>query len=323
MFERLEKQGIIIEIGKKGEFDCGMVESPVVWYDDKKKKYGLVYAGYELIKEKFTGYNSVAFPKIGLAWSNDLLNWEKDSKSPIFVPSSVEGTSDYLGVSGPFIWQESGTYYLFYFGITEKGYEAGKKTLNLAVSDDLYNWKRHEQNPIISPFGNGFRRDAIWHPNIVKQNGKYYLFFNASGIHNGIEEEFIGYAVSKDLINWVVDDKNSPVLVGSGIKGLWDSSFRAGDPSVFRYKNKWYMAYYSWDNINTQDGIAITSDEEFPLGWKPLENNPILKLGDPGSFDGLHAGKPFVYLSNDTYYHFYTAVDRNEKREIALALCRF
>ena len=319
MFDKLEKRGIIIKIGVKGEFDCGMIEGPVVWFDRNKNKYGLVYVGYDLLKEKFSGYDSVSNPKIGLAWSDDLFLWEKDKRNPIFGASGIKGSTDYLGTSGPFLWFEDGIYYLFYFGLTDIGYEAGNKTLNVAFSEDLYSWKRYEGNPIITPFGNGFRRDAIWHPNIVKHKNKYFLFFNASGIHNGIEEEFIGYAISDDLKHWVVDDKNSPILMGSGIKGEWDSSCRAGDPSVFRYNEKWYMAYYSWDNINTQDGIATTSNEEFPLGWKPFKNNPILKLGAPGSFDDLHAGKPFIYLTNDCYYHFYTAVDSNEKREIALA----
>ena len=234
MFNNLEKKGIIIQRGLLGEFDSGMVEGPVVWYDDNKKKYGMVYVGYELVKKNFNGYDSVAHPKIGLAWSDDLRNWQKDSKNPIFEGSGVNGSTDSKGVSGPFIWHENGIYYLYYIGLTEKGYEAGSKTMNLAVSDDLYSWRRHEGNPIIKPFGDGFRRDAIWHPNIIKNKNKYYLFFNASGIYKGVEEEFIGYAVSDDLKNWIVDDSNSPILTGRGIKGEWDSSFRAGDPSVFQ-----------------------------------------------------------------------------------------
>lgn len=319
MFYNLEKKGIVLTTGKIGDFDSGMIESPMVWFDETKQKYGMVYVGYQLIKEKFSGYDSVAFPKIGLAWSDDLYTWKKDERNPIFGPSGESNSTDFLGTSGPFIWIED-KYYLFYFGLTEKGYEAGNKTLNLAVSNDLITWERYKSNPIIKPSGKGFRRDAIWHPNILKAKNKYYLFFNASGINNDIEEEFIGYAVSDDLFNWNVDDKNSPILVGSGIEGRWDSSFRTGDPCVFKFQEKWCMTYYSWDNINTQDGIAYTSDEEFPLGWKPDPCNPILKKGLSGSFDELHAGKPFSFLTDDCYFHFYTAVDRYEKREIALAV---
>jgi len=321
IFNKLEKKGIILKIGSINDFDSGMVESPAIWFDLKRKKYGMVYVGYKLIKEKFTGYNSVAFPKIGLAWSEDLLTWEKDIHNPIFAPSITNPFSyDSFGTSAPFIFYENNKYYLFYFGLTEKGYEAGYKTLNLAISEDLLNWKRYKKNPIITPYGNGFRRDAIWHPNVIKHNSIYYLFFNSSGVYNSIEEEFIGYAKSTNLLDWEIDDKNSPILVGSFKNTAWDSSGRAGDPCVFRYNNKWYMAYYSWDKVHTQDGIAWTTDEEFPLGWRPFENNPILKVGKEGSFDELHAGKPFIIIKDKMYYHFYTAVDRTQKREIALAI---
>ena len=320
MFDNLEKVGIIVKKGRAEEFDSGMIESPVVWYDDHFKKFGMVYTGYKLVTEKFTSYASVAHPKIGLAWSDDLINWNKDKRNPIFEGSNIVASSDYKGTSGPFIWYENKTYYLFYFGVTDVGYEKGEKTLNLATSNDLISWTRYKNNPIIAPLGNGFRRDAIWHPNVVKNGNQYFLFFNASGIHNGIEEEFIGYAVSNNLMDWKVDDYNSPIMVGSGKKGSWDSSYRAGDPSVFKYKDKWYMTFYSWDNLHTQDGIAVTTEEHFPLGWKVYEKNPILKLGKSGTFDALHAGKPFSFLHGNNYYHFYTAVDDNENREIALAI---
>ena len=318
---KLVKKGIIIKTGSKMDFDSGMVESPVIWFDEKKRKYGMVYVGYKLIKDKFTGYDSVAFPKIGLAWSEDLLLWSKDTNNPIFSPSNNEIYDyDSYGTTAPFIFYENNKYYLFYLGLTKKGYETGYKTLNLAISEDLLNWERYKKNPIIKPSGNGFRRDAIWHPNVIKHKDTYYLFFNSSGVYNNIEEEYIGYAKSTNLLDWEVDDINSPILVGSFKTGSWDSSGRAGDPCVFKYKNKWYMAFYSWDKMHTQDGIAWTTDEEFPLGWRSCYNNPILKVGKEGSFDELHAGKPFVIIKDKIYYHFYTAVDKRQKREIALAV---
>jgi len=318
---KLVKKGIIIKTGSKMDFDSGMVESPVIWFDEKKRKYGMVYVGYKLIKDKFTGYDSVAFPKIGLAWSEDLLLWSKDTNNPIFSPSNNEIYDyDSYGTTAPFIFYENNKYYLFYLGLTKKGYETGYKTLNLAISEDLLNWERYKKNPIIKPSGNGFRRDAIWHPNVIKHKDTYYLFFNSSGVYNNIEEEYIGYAKSTNLLDWEVDDINSPILVGSFKTGSWDSSGRAGDPCVFKYKNKWYMAFYSWDKMHTQDGIAWTTDEEFPLGWRSCDYNPILKVGKEGSFDELHAGKPFVIIKDKIYYHFYTAVDKRQKREIALAV---
>ncbi|MFH0992608.1 MAG: hypothetical protein V1799_21635 [bacterium] len=316
---KLVKYGIVLPVGRYGEWDSGMVESPVVWYDSARKMYGMVYTGYGGTDSTKRGYKYVTGPKIGLAWSGDLLHWKKDSRSPIFSGSNLPGTSDASGASGPFIWLEQGTYHLFYFGVTGSGYEKGVKTMNLATSIDLYSWKRYEENPIISPSGQGWRRDAIWHPNVVKDKEMYYLFFNASGVANGLTEEFIGYAKSKDLYHWIVDDEHSPILVGSARLGAWDATGRAGDPSVYNIGNVWYMAWYSWDRTNSADGLAWTTEQEFPLSWRVYERNPVLRIGEPGSYDALHAGKPFIFRAGNVHYHFYTAVALDETRQIAVA----
>jgi predicted GH43/DUF377 family glycosyl hydrolase len=317
---QLVKWGVVLPLSPFGEWDSGMVESPVVWYDTTRGRYAMVYTGYGSTDPVHRGYAFVTRPQIGLAWSNDLLHWEKDPRSPIFSGSGIPGTPDAEGATGPFIWFENGMYYLFYFGVTSKGYEGGKKTMNLATSRDLYTGIRYEKNPIIAPSGNGWRRDAIWHPNVIKNGELYYLFFNASGVTRGMTEEFIGYATSRDLYNWEVDDLNSPILVGSARRGAWDASGRAGDPSVYKVGNIWYMAWYSWDNKNSADGLAWTTEEQFPLGWRVYERNPILRIGDPGSYDALHAGKPFIYRTTDRHYHFYTAVALDQTRQIALAV---
>jgi predicted GH43/DUF377 family glycosyl hydrolase len=316
----LVKCGVVLPVGAPADWDGGMVESPTVWFDSTAERYGMVYTGYDLRYPERRGYTSVGGPRIGLAWSDDLLHWEKDPRSPILTANDAPGSPDEAGVTGPLVWLEDGTYHLFYFGTTEAGYEGGRKTLNLATSTDLVSWTRYPGNPVIEPAGDGWRRDAIWHPNIVKVDGTYYLFFNASGVVDGHAEEFIGYATSPDLRTWTVDDEHSPLLVGSREPGAWDATGRAGDPSLYRVGDTWYMAYYSWDRTNSQDGLAMTSAEDFPLGWTPYPGNPVLRLGAPGSFDGLHAGKPFVFRTDDRHHHFYTAVDTAETRQIALAV---
>ncbi len=317
---QLIKCGVILPVGRYGEWDSGMVESPAIWFDSSRAQYGMVYTGYGSTDSTKRGYKHVTSPQVGLAWSEDLIHWTKDRRNPIFTGSGTPGSTDEEGASGPFIWYENKTYHLLYFGVTARGYEKGLKTMNLATSKDLYAWKRFEGNPIISPAGNGWRRDAIWHPNVVKDDGTYYLFFNASGVINGLAEEFIGYATSRDLFHWTVDDDHSPILMGSAKPGAWDASGRAGDPSVFKVGGRWYLAWYSWDRKNSSDGLAWTSETEFPLGWHTYEKNPVLGIGEPGSYDALHAGKPFIVRTENRHYHFYTAVALDETRQIAVAL---
>ncbi len=316
----LTKCGVVLPVGAAEAWDGGMVESPAVWFDSSRAQWGMVYTGYDLRYPERRGYTSVGAPRIGLAWSDDLMTWAKDPRSPILSASGVAGSPDAAGVTGPFLWLEGGTYYLYYFGTTEAGYEGGHKTLNLATSTDLVTWERYPGNPIIVPAGDGWRRDHIWHPNIVKEDGTYYLFFNASGVVDGEPEEFIGYATSTDLRTWTVHDEHNPLLVGSREPGAWDSSGRAGDPSLYRVGDTWYMAYYSWDREHAQDGLAMTSAADFPLGWTPYAGNPVLRIGEPGSIDDEHAHKPFVVRTATRHHHFYTAVDTAQTRQIAVAV---
>lgn len=317
---QLQKKGILLKRGRAGSWDDGMVECPMVWHDPVAGRYAMVYTGYHHVAPEKTGYEAVGQPRLGLAWSEDLCRWTKDGRNPVFGMDAEAREYDHAGCSGPFIWREQGEYTLFYFGTTEAGYEGGRKTLNMAISHDLVNWKRYSENPVIEPAGDGWRAEAIWHPHIQKVGGTYYLFFNASGKVEGHAEEFIGYATSPDLKTWTVQDAHSPILVGSRKPGAWDSSGRTGDPSLYRIGDTWYMAYYSWDNTHTGDGLAMTSAENFPHGWKPYTGNPVLRVGAPGSYDSLHAGKPFIYRNSSGHYHFYTAVDDKEVREIALAV---
>ena len=316
----LAKCGVVLERGPADAWDGGMVESPVVWYDSSRGRYGMVYTGYNLRHPEKQGYAAVGHPQVGLAWSDDLFQWHKDPRNPVFGPSKQPGAPDEAGTAGPFVWQEEGTYYLFYFGTTTAGYEGGRKSMNVATATNLVDWTRYDGNPIIEPQGNGWRRDAIWHPHVRKVEGTYYLFFNASGVVEGQAEEYIGYATSEDLFHWTVQDEKSPVLVGSRRDGAWDATGRAGDPSLYRVDDTWYMAWYSWDGTHAQDGLAYTSAEAFPHGWSRYAKNPVLEVGPAGSYDARHAAKPFIFRTATRHHHYYTAVDTAQTREIALAV---
>jgi hypothetical protein len=315
----LTKYGVVLSPGPPDAWDGAMVESPAVWHDDNAARYAMVYVGYALTSLNRRGYETASSPHVGLAWSDDLLLWQKDPRNPIYGPSPSGPGSDTHGTSGPFIFFWEDRYHLYYFSTSRPGYEKGIKALHHATSHDLITWNRDPNNPVISPDGSGWRSAAIWHPHIVHRNGRFWLFFNASGNVDGFDEETIGVAESVDLYRWTVRDDINPVLVGSRRRGAWDSTGRAGDPSLFSVDGCWFMAYYSWDGIHSRDGLAWTTDEEFPVGWRPFDKNPVLDIGLPDSYDALHAGKPFIFRTADRHFHFYTAVAADDTRQIALA----
>ena len=295
----LIKYGIVLERGAAGQWDDESVTSPFIFYDQLKHRYAMLY----------TGYDGTTI-QIGLAWSDDLLTWTKDGGNPFFAPNATGGTPDDGGVLDPFIYQENGTYYLFYIGLTSPVYEDGTPTICLATSTDMATWTRH--GTIIGAT-TGWRSAKVIHPNVVKTSGTYYLFFSAMG-----SIETIGYATSTDLMTWTVDDVNSPVL-SDGASGTWDAAW-VGFPFVWHANGFWYMAYYGANgSYKAQDGLAWTTEDNFPLGWTKHINNPMLPYGGAGDYDEKHAHKPAIFLKDGVHYHFYVAVDASDVAEIALA----
>ena len=298
----LTKQGVVIARGGTGSWCEALVESPAVFWDPAAGVYRMVYVGYS------GDPGSIYAASIGHATANTPDGpWTLEGV--LLGPSGTVGAPDRYGASGPFVFYEAGTYYLFYIGLTLTGYEQGEKTLCLATSDDFATWMRH--GTIIAPTS-GWRGSAIWHPCVVKRAATYYLFFNATG-----STETIGYATSDDLASWTVDDAHSPVLSpGSG----WES-VHIGDPAVYRIGDTWYMAYYGYNGSHAYDGIAFTADADFPLGGTRSSANPVLSPGGSGSIDEKYAHKPAILVTAGRLYHWYTAVSTGspEVRQIALA----
>lgn len=306
---KVVKQGVIIGKGPAGSFNELKSESPVVIWSPLHDKYIMSMVGYR-------HHNGSIRASVGFYESTNLTSWMRSS-IPTFQPTDVPGDPDQNGCTGGTLYYEKGTYYLFYIGLTQPGYEGGVKSLCLATSTDMVNWTR--RGVVISPNpSTPWRNAAIWHPSLVRHNGRYYCFFNADG---GAGNESIGYATSPNLLSWTVDDANSPLLTkrGSG----WEAQF-VGDPSVYKIGNTWYMKYFGVgaNYSSASDGIATTTEAQFPLGWVRYSGNPVLRPGPPGSYDALFAHKPFVFITPQAHYHFYTAVDKSnpENRTIALAV---
>lgn len=302
---RLRKVGVVLSAGS-GTWDGSYVESPAIMRDPLSGRYAMVYTGYGTT----TGATRA---QVGLAWSDDLVTWTKQS-TPLLSHSGTGGAPDQNGCTGPLLlWDRIGEQYvLYYIGLTLTGYEAGGKTICYATAPTLGGtWTRH--GAVISPAGTTWREQAVWHPNVVERNGTWYLFFNASGD----TYETIGYATAPSITGpWTVDDVNSPVL--NVVAATWEAN-KVGDPCVRRVGDFWVMDYFGYAGGNAQDGFAVTSDADFPLGWTRHPGNPILTYG-PASYDAKHAHKPFVVVDGGQIFHFYTAVTTGDVRTIALAI---
>ena len=300
----LTKCGLVITKGGSGDPDEALAESPTILRDPKSGRYVMAYVGYDA---------GTTHARACYATSNDLATWTK--RGVLLAYSGTSGAPDQNGVSGPLLlWDDDGEQYvLYYIGLTSTGYESGTKTICMATATSLAGpWTRHGAAVTT---GSGWRASAVWHANVVHRDGLFYMFFNATGSDS---KERIGYATAPAITGpWTVDDTHSPVLDVAAT--AWDSNF-VGDPSVRRVGDLWVMDYYGYNGTAASDGIAVTPDADFPLGWIRHPNNPILTAG--ATYDAKYAHKPFVFVDGGRVFHFYTAVAADDTRQIALAVSR-
>ncbi len=169
--------GTVLEPNEKGWDDAAIWTGSVV---KKGKKFYMFYTG-RTKKE-------LMVQRIGAAVSDNLIDWEKFSENPVLVADKkyyqMENKRNKLGKVGawrdPFVFEDKGKYFM-----TISARKNGKKKENnacvaIAESDDLTNWK--VKKPIL--FGRGF--DEMEVTQIVKYEGRYYLFFSSHERGDGL-----------------------------------------------------------------------------------------------------------------------------------------
>jgi predicted GH43/DUF377 family glycosyl hydrolase len=323
--------------GNKLDFDALSVDDPIVFRVGDS--FYMLYIGYD-----GTGYQT------GLASSNDLLRWKRvalvgprdpASKytkynlalSSILRDKNLHGSGEAIKVNGSYVgaWNA-------YPGA---GYEEGAAVIGLAISPDLLHWTLTD--PIIAP-GDGapWERGGLYRPDLLLDNGTYYLYYNAKTdtlpkSQGGGWHEQSGVATSTDLKRWTRYVDNPILRNGSRGTATWpssnvlahqnpplsdapDSRF-ASNPYVVKNGGQFGMFYFGFDY--EQPGRAR---ELLALGDDPLHFTKVPELlidpGPPGTIDETFAHKPSVIYHQGSLYHFYCAVSGkypNEVRGIAVA----
>jgi len=302
--DHLTKQGVVLSKGSEDDIDGWMCESPCVFYEPSLGKLVMIYTGYKSV-------NSVLTACHGYAVSDDGISWVKKGK--FYGPSGISGAPDEKGTTGPVMVKYGETYYLFYIGLTETGYEGGTKTLCLATGKSLNEFINDNatRHGTVIASGFGWAEDQIWHPSFIKVDDIWYCFINATGVVNSVGKERIGYFTSKNLLG--------PWKQGEQILTYIDESTRgmqaAIDPSVISYGDLFILMYgtVTSSDHKAYDHWAWTTKEKFPKGWQ---------YGGVGAtptedYNSQYAHKPYLVKMGSRIYHYYTAVG-SQGRCIAL-----
>jgi hypothetical protein len=201
------------------------------------------------------------------------------------------------------------------------GIYEGSTPFDLAAPKDI-------SNPVLTGKDVvGVNADFVADPFMVVKDGKYFMFFEV--LNRVTAQGDIAYAESTDGRKWdyrrvVIDEKfhlsypyvfewkGTYYLVPESNKDLsvrlykavrfpeeWEyvgnllSGYRYVDPSLFHYKNEWWMF------VSTVDGgvLNLYYSKSLLSGWRPHPMNPIVKLDKRFSRSG---GRVIVY--NDKLY---------------------
>jgi hypothetical protein len=237
----------LLQLGEPGTFDdAGIMPSCIVEHD--KKKY-LYYIGWN------AGYNVGYRLAIGLAISEDGINFKKYSEGPIMDRSIFDNclcASPYVSIEGNTwkMWYVSGTHWKVINEKPEPFYH-----IKYATSTDGVNWKRDG----VVCIGYDEFTEGISRPCVIRTEKGYLMFYsfrnNKDYRNDPLASYRIGYAASVDGVSWVRKDTDIGIsLSGSG----WDSEMIAY-PYVVPFQEKFYMFYNGNGFGKSGFGYAVTN----------------------------------------------------------------
>ena len=112
-------------------------------------------------------------------------------------------------------------------------------------------FRPYEQNPILSPQGDGWESANVYNPAAVVKDGKVVLLYRA---HADDIVSHVGLATSDDGIHF----ERHPEPVLSPTEPY--EEFGAEDPRVTEIDGTYYLTYTGWDRKSAQLCLATSTD---------------------------------------------------------------
>lgn len=117
--------------------------------------------------------------KIGHAVSNDGISWNKEEARQIISDRLGPDESQAL----PTVIEVEGRYHMFFCYRQSFDFRKNKGRgycIGHAWSDDLYNWTRDDENPLLEGSLGDWDSDMQCYPNVFKCDGRIYLLYNGN-----------------------------------------------------------------------------------------------------------------------------------------------
>ena len=169
---------------------------------------------------------------IGLAWSDDLMNWERTA--PILFPGDG-AVWERGGLYKPYIFEEDGLYYIYYNAKTED--VPWHEQIGVATSRDLVTWNRYDGNPLLrnGPPGAADDRFAA-DPVVLRHDGRWVMFYYGYSTDRAARDLL---ALGDDAFHFT---KVSEPMIDVGPPGSVDETY-AHKPGIIHHHGVLYHYY--------------------------------------------------------------------------------
>lgn len=194
-------------------------------------------------------------------------------------------------------------------------------------SSDGFNWD--EPKVVLSP-----REDIAWEedlnrPTIVYKDGLYQMWYSGQTAGGFDEDKWvdvyieaavkndglsvIGYATSKDGINW--ERRDEPVIVPTQ---PWEKDALMCPTVIWDEKKEIYEMWYTGGGWFEPDSIGYATSKD-GITWEKHVNNPVFKAEPKNLWEQERVAGPHVLKMDGWYYMFYIGYEDLFKARICLA----
>lgn len=175
------------------------------------------------------------------------------------------------------------------------------KRIGHAVSDDLQNWERDPANPVFEPTVDNKNWDGVTveDPDLLYEDGTFRMFYAGHNEYQW-EKKQIGVASSSTGDDWTRDAAN-PVL-SPDPEGWHNRSVQ--NPAVVFKDDAYHMIFDGSDEEDGWVGIGYAKAESLSE-WQEPSPDPVIGLGEPGSWREEHVADPSLVYHDGTFHLYY------------------
>jgi predicted GH43/DUF377 family glycosyl hydrolase len=150
-------------------------------------------------------------------------------------------------------------------------------TVNCDTYGQQYPWTKDGRNPVLSGVS-GAWNNHVFSPCVLfnSDSARYEMWFNTtpgSQGYNNMHPWQVGFAVSKDSINWTMH----PSAVLSPDPGTWDN-ITIDVPEVIRENGQYKMWYTSWKDYSSPGYLGYATSPD-GIHWTKFSGNPVFGPG--------------------------------------------